>query len=55
MRQAVEALSDEELADPQRFAYLPGRALAAILPNQSFAHYAMHAQSVRAWLDATAR
>lgn len=52
LREAVQALSDQELADPQRFAWLPGRALVAILPNQSFAHYAMHEPSVRDWLDA---
>lgn len=51
LRAAVDALTEEELADPGRFAWLPGRALATILPNQSFAHYAMHAPSIRAWLD----
>lgn len=51
LRAAVEALSDEELADPGRFAWLRGRALTAILPNQSFAHYAMHEPAIRAWLS----
>ena len=48
---AVEAIPEDDVADPERFAWTHGRSLQRILPNQSFRHYLIHIPSIRAWLD----
>jgi len=48
----VEALSDEELNDPGRFAGMPDDWLPwRIISGNTYRHYADHGASIRAWLD----
>lgn len=47
--QAVMALTDAEVAAPDRFPWLHGR-LAERLPNQCYGHHRMHMPAIEAWL-----
>jgi mycothiol maleylpyruvate isomerase-like protein len=47
----VLALPDGALIDEQRFPFTGGRSLAAILPNNSYAHYRMHLPELRSALE----
>ena len=51
MLAVIERIEERELRDPQRFAWLPGKSLWQILPNQSYNHYRMHMPAIRAWLN----
>jgi hypothetical protein len=47
---AVEACSETDLDDPGRFPWVSdGRTLAAILPNQCWAHHREHLADVERW------
>lgn len=48
---AVERLSDEELTNPQRFAWLEGRPLWEVVENNTYGHYQEHMPPLRAWLE----
>jgi hypothetical protein len=47
----VEALSDQELTDPRRYAWLKGRALWEVAAGDSFEHEAEHLDQVRLWRE----
>ena len=48
----VEALSDEDLNDPGRFAGMPNDWLPwKIIADNTYTHYPDHGASIRAWLD----
>jgi hypothetical protein len=48
----VEALSDEDLNDPGRFAGMPNDWLPwKIIAGNTYTHYPDHGASIRAWLD----
>jgi len=49
--QAVEALSDYDLFDPQGLAQVFGYSAERIIGDDTFYHYPVHIQSIRAWLD----
>ncbi len=53
LRAAVEAMSDEELADPRRFPWMEGRSLGDVLISRSyFAHlHEEHEPDLRAWVE----
>jgi hypothetical protein len=51
----VSSLQEDALTDEHRFAFTDGRSLAAILPNNSYAHYHMHLPELRAALKAGAK
>ena len=51
---AIAAMPEEDLLEPDRFAWLAGRALAEILPSQAHAHYRMHTTAIKAWLRGSA-
>ena len=45
----VDALDDEELQDPQKYAWLQGHALDTWIANDSFGHETEHAGQIQAW------
>lgn len=55
MRDAVLALSDEELADPSRYAWMGGEPVGAVV-GYSFGHFhEEHEPALSAWLDRIGR
>src|SRR5579875_1664108 len=48
---AVQALSDEDLFDPQRFAWMKGNALWVFVAGNTYEHYQEHLQSIQEWLS----
>jgi len=53
-RQIVEmtkALSDEDLTEPQRFAWMKGNALWELVAGDTYEHYQEHLQSIQEWLN----
>ena len=51
MLEAVQALSDESLADPQRFAWLKGDALWQLVAGNTYDHISEHIEPIRVWLS----
>ena len=51
----VRFLPDNALRDVTRFPFINGRSLAAVLPNNSYAHYEMHLPQLRSALGAAGR
>ncbi len=49
--QQVEALSEEDLTDPNRFEWMPDWTLWQVIAGESYWHYRQHVPSIRAWLD----
>lgn len=49
--QAVEALSDYDLFDPQGLAQLFGYSAERIIASDTFYHYPEHIQSIHSWMD----
>lgn len=47
---AVQALSEEDLVNPQRFAWMQGDPLWQIVAGDTYDHYEEHAQPIREWL-----
>jgi uncharacterized protein (TIGR03083 family) len=47
----VEALSDEQLTDPQRYAWMRGKPLSSLVATDTSEHYAEFATAIEAWLD----
>lgn len=50
MLDAVQALSDESLTDPHRFAWLEGTALWELVAGNSYDHISEHIEPIREWL-----
>ena len=46
----LAALSEDDLADPQRFPWTGGRPLKWYLRVDGYAHYTEHTRQIRAWL-----
>ena len=47
----AEALTDEDLTDPHRFAWTRGKPLRGWLKADGYYHYAEHTRQIQAWLD----
>ena len=47
---AVQALSEEDLFDPTRFAWMKGTPLWRIVSGNTYEHYQEHADIIQAWL-----
>jgi hypothetical protein len=47
---SVEALSEEDLFEPGRFAWMQGNALWENVEGNSFGHYDEHVAVIKAWL-----
>ncbi len=45
----VQPLTDRDLTDPNRFAWLDGKPLWSWIQTDSFGHEAEHAAQIRAW------
>jgi hypothetical protein len=45
----VESLSDKDLSDPKRYAWLEGRPLIEWIKADSFGHEAEHAEQIHRW------
>jgi hypothetical protein len=50
---AVQALSQEELFDPNRFAWMQGAPLWHIVAGNTSGHYQEHTEIIEAWLNAS--
>ena len=48
---AAEAASEEDLMDPQRFAWREGRPLWIMVAANTYWHYEEHNQAIRTWLE----
>jgi|GraSoiStandDraft_54_1057290.scaffolds.fasta_scaffold130811_3 hypothetical protein len=48
--EAVQALSDEDLFEPKRFAWMKGNALWELIPGNTYGHYLEHIESIQEWL-----
>lgn len=55
MIRAVEACSEADLEDPNRFPSLKGKTLLSILPGQCMGHHREHLPQLRAFADAGAQ
>ena len=51
--EAVEACTDADLEDPNRFRSMEGRSFAAVLPNQCWEHHRRHLAEIEAWITAS--
>ena len=49
--QAVDALSDHDLFDPQGLAQVLGESTERVIGSDTFYHYPEHIQSISAWLN----
>jgi len=50
---AVQALSQEELFEPDRFAWMKGAPLWHTIAGNTFGHYQEHTEIIEAWLNAS--
>lgn len=48
---AVQALPEDALTDPHRFAWSNGEPLLAFVAGDSYEHYQEHGDAIRAWLN----
>jgi len=48
--EAVQALPEEDLIDPHRFAWSNGDSLRQIIAGDTYDHYQEHQQQIEAWL-----
>lgn len=48
---AVEALSEEDLTDPNRFDWREGEPLWVMVAANTFWHYKEHGESIHAWRE----
>ena len=51
--EAVEACGEGDFDDPARLPSMLGKSLAAVLPNQCWAHHREHLPQLLDWLNAT--
>jgi len=49
--EALEDLDDEDLNDPSRFPWSPGRSLLDRIAGNSFDHEQEHIEQIRAWMQ----
>jgi hypothetical protein len=49
----VQALSDEDLTDLHRFAWMGGEPLWQLIPSETYKHYSDHRESIQEWLTKT--
>jgi pimeloyl-ACP methyl ester carboxylesterase len=49
--EAVEALTESDLTDPQRFAWREGDPLWHMIAANTWWHYQEHGEAIQAWLD----
>jgi hypothetical protein len=47
----VEALTEEDLIDPQRFAWRAGQPLWIMVAGNTWEHYKEHAEAIKNWLE----
>jgi len=47
----VQDIPEEQLANPDAFAWTGGTALLALIPGQSYDHYAAHLTELRTLAD----
>lgn len=55
MKAAIGAMSEDDLAKPDRFEWTCGVPVLATLPINSYEHLDMHVPTIRAWLAANSR
>ena len=48
---SVQALNDEDLFEPQRFAWMKGSALWELVAGDTYEHYQEHMVSIQEWLN----
>ena len=51
----VERLTDEDLNDPRKYAWLKGTTLAELIAGETFEHEREHAAQIRKWRAATGK
>ncbi|HJT55306.1 MAG TPA: ClbS/DfsB family four-helix bundle protein [Ktedonobacteraceae bacterium] len=49
--EAVQALSDEDLFEPKRFAWMKNYPLWELVAGNTYEHYQEHLQSIQQWLS----
>ena len=49
--EAVQGLSEEDLFEPKRFAWMKGNALWELVPGNTYEHYQEHIGSIQEWLN----
>jgi hypothetical protein len=49
----VQTISDEELTDPHRFAWMGGEPLWRLIAGDTYGHYPEHIESIQEWLTKT--
>ncbi len=47
----VRATPEEELLDPDRYAWLEGKPLWRAVASETYGHYRMHVDQLRAWVE----
>ncbi len=52
VQREVDALSDEQLTDPQRYQWMHGKPLASLIATDSSEHYKDFADQIEQWLEA---
>ncbi len=45
----VDRMSEEDLSDPQRFAWMDGKPLASLIAADTYEHYAEFADHIQEW------
>lgn len=48
--EAVQAMPEEDLIDPQRFSWLNGDSLRQLVAGDTYDHYQEHRQQIEEWL-----
>lgn len=48
--EAVQALNDEDLFNPQRFTWMSGNTLLELVAGNTYEHYDEHMPPIEAWL-----
>ncbi|PZS03659.1 MAG: hypothetical protein DLM69_02775 [Candidatus Chloroheliales bacterium] len=49
--QEVGALSDEQLTEPQQYAWMHGKPLSSLVATDTSEHYKEFAEAIESWLD----
>jgi hypothetical protein len=53
--EGVQAVSEEDLSEPNRFAWLKGTALWEVVADNTYGHIEEHLGAIEAWLETTGR
>lgn len=51
LKAVIEALTEEELANPDGGSWWPGEPLLEVIPVQTYRHYHQHRPSLEAWIE----